>query len=119
MFMGKIQLLEFGLKRLLTDYCDYDYEDVDEKTLGWVIHKLRKNRLRGDYLYLLDSLLLYRNYFAHDFLVDQTLMNFILKRKERGYTKPLRQLSKAYLEVEQAIVVYDFLRKHNYFWEST
>ena len=114
MFMGKAQIIEFGMKRLLIDERGYKYEDTETKTLGWVIGELEKNGLRKDFFIILNELLEYRNYFAHDFLADQALMNFLLKG-EGSFTKPVRELSKAEYSAEQVLLVYDFLREGT-FW---
>ena len=117
MFMGKVQILEFGLKRLLTDYKKYEYEKLEKNTLGQVIRKLKKNHLREDYLYLLEDLLEYRNYFAHDFLADNALANMFLGG-EGSFTKPPRQLWHALFSVEQAILVFDFIKTNGSFWKE-
>lgn len=118
MFMGKAQLIEFGLKRLLIDHCGYKYEKVETKTLGWTIKELEKKGLREDFLFLLNNLLDYRNDLAHNFLVDQMIMNSILKGG-KTFTKPFRHLEKALYEVEQVILIYDFTLENNgSFWKK-
>lgn len=118
MFMGKAQLVEFGLKNILINDKDYEYEEVETKTLGWTITELKENNLREDFLALLGDLLRYRNHFAHDFLADQAFMNSLLKDEVLGFTKPFRELTKALFVVEQTILVYDFINEGGSFWKS-
>lgn len=117
MFMGKAQLVEFGLKRLLIDQRGYTYEEVDTKTLGWTIKELVKNNLRPDFAAPLESLLNYRNNLAHSFLVDRALVRSLLNGKE--FTRPHRELSKALYVVEQVIAVHDFLTDGSFWKKAT
>ncbi len=52
-FMGKAQLVEFALKRLLVDQYGFEEEKIEKCTLGGAIHHLEKSGLRGDLLTIL------------------------------------------------------------------
>ena len=43
MFMGKSQILEFGLKKLLEHKYDYESEIMEKWTLGQITKKLKSN----------------------------------------------------------------------------
>jgi hypothetical protein len=62
MFMGKAQLVELGLKNILTSKYGYDEERIERWTLGGAINELRKRGLRQDFGHLLEELKQSRNY---------------------------------------------------------
>jgi hypothetical protein len=49
MFLGKVQVLEFGLKSLLSRRYNYDPDKIERWTLGTTTHELEKCRLRSDH----------------------------------------------------------------------
>jgi hypothetical protein len=55
MFMGKAQLVELGLKNILTSKYGYDDERIERWSLGRVIKELRKCGLRQDFVHLRKS----------------------------------------------------------------
>jgi hypothetical protein len=65
MFMGKAQLVELGLKNILTSKYGYDDERIERWSLGRVIKELRKSGLRQDFVHLMEELQEHRNYIAH------------------------------------------------------
>ena|GEM_PF-607075 len=113
-FMGKIQVVEWLMKRLLTDERGYDYETIERMNLGKTIGLLREEKMRRDYLFILEDLNRYRNYFAHDFHADNFITSQILNGKT--FTKPFRELSKAHFAVEQVLVVYEWITENGSFW---
>lgn len=61
-------MLEFGLKNLLANR--YKYEDMEKWTPGRTTAELKKCELRADFIKLLESVVTYRNYMAHEFLAN-------------------------------------------------
>lgn len=111
MYMGKAQLLEMGLKRLLIEKFEYEFDAIEKWTLGRVKSELREIGLRPDFIALLESVVEARNYIAHDLLADQGLMQSILN--DRYYSKFERILSTAIIELEQIIIIFDWTNEHN------
>ena len=107
MFMGKAQVLEFRLKRLLVRLFSYDQEAIERWTMGRTIRELKASGLRGDYIALLEDLVEYRNFITHEYLASEALLRRLVGRN-------LGRLHYKYLErgifkVEEAIVVFDWL----------
>ena len=73
MFMGKTQILEFGLKGLLARKYAVPFESMEKWTLGRVKNELSKKGLRPDFIAYLDSVVDYRNYIAHELLVNNAI----------------------------------------------
>jgi len=74
MFVGKAQLVELGLKRLLMSKYGLEQENIEKWTLGRVIRELKDRGCRRDFVALLEELNRYRNYIAHDILADDAIM---------------------------------------------
>ena len=70
MFMGKAQLIEFSLKRILMRRYRYSETRCDRMTLGITVSELERLGLRKDFVSLLRELNKVRNNMAHEFLVD-------------------------------------------------
>lgn len=115
MYMGVTQLLEIGLKTLLSNKFNYDFEKITKFTLGQTAKELKKNKLRQDFTILLDSVVDSRNYIAHEILANELLLNSILKEKisKRYFTKDYRILSKAIFELEQLTFLFDWTQENN------
>ena len=116
MYMGKAQMIEFGLKKVLVDEKGYDLDTLKNSRLGWTVQELKKKSLRPDFVALLDELVQYRNYFAHDFLFEYALLNSLLPEEIASFSKPHRELSKAYFSVEQVNVVFAFFNEQGVLW---
>lgn len=115
MFMGVAQLLELGLKNLLIDKFNYKLEDIEKKTLGQTKIELEKVKLRPDFLKLLESIVGYRNYIAHEILVNRGLYLAIASDMlpEGYYDKEHRTLHKAIYELEQLILLFDWTSEND------
>lgn len=113
MFMGKAQILEFGLKALLTRTYGVESEQMEKWTLGKVKNELEKNGLRADFVALLHSLVQHRNYIAHELLANNALLSSIL---ELSPVMHGRDLWKATYELEQLIILHDWCVEHDA-WE--
>lgn len=110
MFMGVAQILEFGLKKLLQEKFQYDLEKMEKWTLGRTTNELEKNGLIKDFIYLLRSLVEYRNYIAHELLFDDALTKSLLgnNASKNHYSTNHRTLHKAILELEQLVFLFDW-----------
>jgi hypothetical protein len=115
MFMGTAQILEFGLKKLLEEKFEYSLENIEKWTLGRVKNELKKNELREDFIILLESVVDYRNYIAHELLVNVGLMKALFKEilPDDNYSKDHRLLHKAINELEQLVFLFDWTQENN------
>jgi hypothetical protein len=111
MFMGKAQVLEFGLKSLLVHRCGYDLERMARWTLGGTVRELKTRSLRGDFLTLLEELVGYRNYIAHELLANDAMLRRVLGG-DAGRLE-LKYLERGIYQVEHAILVHDWLEEHD------
>lgn len=66
-FMGKAQILEFGLKGLLVRKFNVSHEEMERWTLGKTKNEARDRGLRPDFIRLLESVVEHRNNMAHEF----------------------------------------------------
>ena len=107
MFMGKAQLVELGLKNILTGKYGYDEERIESWSLGRVVKALRESGLRQDFVHLMEEFKEHRNHIAHEMLANDAL----LRRLAGGGARRIawKSLSRGLYLVEQAIVVHDFL----------
>lgn len=110
MFMGKAQILEFGLKGLLTRKYEIPSETMERWTLGYVRNELKRQGLRPDFIALLKSVVDYRNYIAHEFLVNNAINQSIANFSE---WKLYGDLFRAIYELEHLIILYDWCEEHN------
>lgn len=111
-FMGKAQLIELELKSLLINKFKYKEEEIETRTLGWLIRELGKNGLRLDLIFLLEDLLKYRNSLAHEFLGLTAFGNKIAGNSFQMLQ--YKELRYALRKVEEVICVYDWLKENNY-----
>ncbi len=110
MFMGKAQIVEMGMKRLLRDRYGVTETALEKLTLGQAVFQLEEKGLRKDSIELLKTLVKYRNDLAHDFLaVDATGKSLVGPEFEHLSEKQLRY---ALYSVEEAIQVHDHLEEH-------
>lgn len=111
MFMGMVQVLELGLKSLLVRRYNHDIETVEEWPLGKIKTKLKQHGLRPDFISLLESVVRYRNYIAHEFLVNDAILKCILASDSGGLD--LSNLEKGIYELGQVMLLYDWCEEHN------
>lgn len=69
MFMGKAQILEFGLKGLLSRMYGVPSENMEKWTLGKTKNELRVQGLRPDFIIYLESIVNYRMIWHMNFLL--------------------------------------------------
>ena len=110
MFMGKTQILEFGLKGLLARKYAVPFESMEKWTLGRVKNELSKKGLRPDFIAYLDSVVDYRNYIAHELLVNNAITMSLANFSNR---KLYGDFFRALYELEHIIILYDWSEKHN------
>lgn len=110
MFIGSAQLLELGLKHLLARRYKQDLEQMERWTLGRTANELKKFGVRQDFVSLLKSVVEYRNYIAHELLVNDAMLKALVGRSGR---LERRHLEKGIYELEQIIVFHDLLEEHN------
>ncbi|MBN1449846.1 MAG: hypothetical protein JW963_02440 [Anaerolineales bacterium] len=111
MFMGVSQILEIGLKNLLSSKFGYDYEKTEKWTLGRTKEELKKCGLRADFIVLLQSVIDYRNYIAHELLANQAIMQGLASNYSGR--KEFRELQKGIYELEQVVFLYDWCQEHD------
>ena len=115
--MVQIQWVELILKRLLTDERGYDFDELENYTAfgNRFLGLLKKEGMHDKLLTFLDELKNHRNYFAHEFMANQMIVNSILKDEALGYTKPYRELRNALFAFEQFILMHEELPRHAFF----
>src|SRR5688572_28242711 len=79
MFLGKAQVLEFGLKSLLARRYKYEPDEIERWTLGKSTYALAKSGLRDDFIALLKVVVDYRNHVAHEYLASMAMLSILLK----------------------------------------
>ena len=107
MFMGKAQVVELGLKKILVRKYGYKEEKIENWPLGAVIKELKKLGLRRDFIALVEHLKEHRNYIAHEMLADDAMMQKLAGAESRRFA--WKSLERGLFTVEEVIVVHDFL----------
>lgn len=110
LFMGKAQLLEFGLKKILVSLPGYNLDDkkLEKLSLGQTRVELEKLGLRTDYNVSLQSFTKQRNTMAHEFLANFAVTQQLVDGA--ALIRPFeRELSHACYAVEQLILLFDFI----------
>jgi hypothetical protein len=72
--------------------------------------ELSKCGLRQDFILLLESVVTYRNYIAHEFLANDAMLRSILDG-DSGRLE-LRRLEHGIYELEQIVFLYDWCEEH-------
>ncbi|MGB0219758.1 MAG: hypothetical protein ACPGJF_10535 [Sinimarinibacterium flocculans] len=109
-FMGKAQILEFGLKGLLARKFDVPHEQMERWTLGRTKNELRDRGLRPDFIGLLESVVDHRNNMAHEFLVNTEITRSIATFSDRML---YGDLFRALYELEQIIIFHDWCEEND------
>jgi hypothetical protein len=115
MFMGKAQIVEMGLKRLLFQRYGVSEEEMEKMTLGQAVTRLEQLGLRKDFISIARELVQYRNDLAHDFLEIDAFGKSLIGPEFQTLSE--KQLRLALYSVEEVIQVYDHLDEHGY-WDS-
>jgi hypothetical protein len=114
MFMGKAQLIEFKLKKILSVKRRYSESKLDRMPLGVVISELERLGIRKDFISLLRDLKKFRNDMAHEFLVSHLSRIRLDHRFGRLSWKPLRN---AIFRLG-TVHVFDFLNQNRYLYRG-
>lgn len=110
LFMGKAQILKFGLKNLLAREFSVSQEEMEKWTLGRVAHELETRGIRDDYITYLKSFVKERNYIAHEMLANNAIYRSMAGNiSERFEFKELQQPS---FDLERLLIVHDWLEEH-------
>lgn len=109
-FMGKAQILEFGLKGLLARKFNVSLEDMERWTLGKTKDELKNRGLRPDFIAFLESVVKHRNNMAHEFLANNAISQSIANFSDR---KLYGDLFRAIYELEKIIILYDWCEENN------
>lgn len=110
MFLGSAQIFEFLLKGLLARKYSIPYESMEKWTLGKVKKELSRNGLRQDFIGYLGSVIDYRNYIAHELLLNNAITMSIASFSHR---KLYADLFRGIYELEQLIILYNWCEEHN------
>jgi len=108
-FMGRAQLVEFALKKILIKRYRYGSRRLERMTLGGAISELERLGLRPDFVSLLRELNEHRIEMAHEFLNDHMHLSAIDRMFGPVSLKPLRH---ALWKVQEAIHVFDYLNQN-------
>lgn len=109
-FMGKAQILEFGLKGLLARKFNVPHEEMECWTLGRTKNELRDKGLRPDFIVFLESVVDHRNNMAHEFLVNTEITRSIANFSDREL---YGDLFRALYEIEQIIILHDWCEEND------
>ena len=110
MFMGTAQLLELSLKNLLIRKFEYEPEKIENYSLGRVKNELDNSGLREDFIKLLESVVEYRNYIAHEFLADEAILSELLNG-ETGRLN-IKHFEHGVFELEQLLFLYQWTEEN-------
>ena len=109
-FMGKAQILEFGLKGLLARKFNLQPEEMERWTLGRTKNELRDKGLRPDFIKFLESVVDHRNNMAREFLINTEITRSIVNFSDR---KLYGDLFRALYELEQIIILHDWCENND------
>lgn len=110
MFMGKAQVLEFGLKGLLHRRYNVSLDSMERWTLGQTKNELKNRGLRADFIAYLELVVQHRNDMAHAFLRDLAITRSLAAFSDR---KLFGDLFRASYELEQIMIFYDWCEENN------
>lgn len=118
LYIGIAQLLEICLKNLLVEKYQYDLGKLEKWTLGRTAKELEKNNLRKDFIQLLNSVVEYRNYIAHEMLANEILFHELLRGAipKNHHTKETRRLHRAIYEIERLFFLFNWTQENDA-WE--
>lgn len=110
MYMGKAQMLEFGLKGLIHRKFKTPTEDMEHWTLGKTKNELSRHGIRQDFIDYLANVVKHRNDMAHEFLLNCAVMNSLGNFSGKGEAGDLFRAS---YELEQIIILHDWCEEHD------
>lgn len=118
-FMQQVQIIELQLKHLLSKRAQIDFDELETYTAlsKRFLEMLEEHGMQTAIIEHLRQLKEYRDYFAHEFLANLSIVSSILKEKISGYSKPSRQLFHALFTAEQFLLLHEELPRRA-FWKS-
>ena len=84
---------------------------MEQWTLGRTKNELENRNLRPDFIILLESVIDYRNYVAHELLANQALISGLVSDYDGRFE--IRELEKGIFELEQLVLLFDWCQEHN------
>ena len=108
--MGKAQILEFGLKNLLSRECGAQPDEMERWTLGTVARELEKRGFRADYVERLREFVKHRNYMAHEMLANNAIFRVLAPSMSERFE--FKQLHGPAHELELLLIVHDWIEEH-------
>lgn len=109
-YMGKAQLLEFGLKGLLHREFSIPLDSMERWTLGQTKNELKNKGIRSDFIHYLESVVSHRNEMAHEFLLNCVVMKSLGEFSDKSQ---MGDLFRAMYELEQLIILHDWCEEHD------
>lgn len=109
-FMGKAQILELGLKAVLSRRFEIPLESMERWTLGITKNELRNSGVRLDFIAFLERVVDYRNNMAHEFLANGAITLSLGNFSDRILCGDLH---KGLYELEQLLVLYDWCEEND------
>ncbi len=116
LFMGMAQLLELGLKQLLSRRYSVDMDSLERLTLGQVKGALKDRGLRPDFIAFLEGVVGYRNHMAHSFMADAFITRELFGGMETRFET--RELDKGIYELEQLLLLFEWAEENNAWGED-
>jgi hypothetical protein len=102
-FMGRAQIVEMALKRILMKRYKYGEKRLNTMTLGAAIYELKSRGFDPRFTSILDELNKYRVSMVHEFLATDALITSLVGKNGLSW-KPLRH---AHFSAELAIQYHD------------
>ena len=109
--MGKAQILEYGLKRLLERSCSIKSFDMEKWTLGTVAGEMDSRGFRRDYVALLKEFVNHRNYMAHELLVNNAIFRSMATNISEQFE--FKQLQQPAFDLERLLILHDWCEEHH------
>ena len=110
LLLGKAQILEFGLKTLLSRECSISQNAIEKWTLGRVTNELEIIGIRGDYIVYLKRFVVQRNYIAHEMLANNAAFRSMAGNISERFE--FSQIRQPIIDLEHLLIVYDLLELH-------
>lgn len=110
LFMGKAQVLEFGLKGLLHRRYNVPLDSMERWTLGQTKNELKNKGLRPNFIAYLERVVQHRNEMAHAFFLNLAITKSFADFSDR---KLFGDLFRAAYELEQIMIFYDWCEENN------
>ena len=112
-FLGKVQIIELGLQKVLVSHYSYNENKIETFTLGQLIGSLEKSNAQKVFIELLKELNDRRKYIVHHLFKDQAIMLNLMGKEKRIkdflQRKEEKMLFHGFVAVENIIYLYDMI----------